>query len=396
MADPTNSLNCYLVGGAVRDQLLGLDVTERDWVVVGATPRSMIELGFQSVGKDFPVFLHPLTNEEYALARTERKTAPGYRGFEVHSTPDVTLEQDLLRRDLTINAMARDREGKLIDPNGGQADIEKHTLRHVSAAFAEDPVRVLRVARFAARFASLGFQVADETIELMRAMVDSGEVNSLVAERVWAELHRALLTEMPTRFIEVLRDCGALARIFPEIDALFGVPQPEQHHPEIDTGIHTLMVLEQATRLSNDAQVRYAALVHDLGKALTPKEELPKHLGHEKTGLEPIRKMGARLRVPKNFTALALKVCRSHLKMHRVLELKSGTVLKLLEELDAFRNPKILGQFSLACEADARGRKGKSEIDYPSDDLLHKYFAAAITVDISDVVAETTDGSIIG
>ena len=369
---------------------------ERDWVVVGATPRTMIELGFQSVGKDFPVFLHPLTNEEYALARTERKTAPGYRGFDVHSTPDVTLEQDLLRRDLTINAIAQDREGKLVDPHGGQADIEKRALRHVSAAFAEDPVRILRVARFAARFAPLGFKVANKTMELMRVMVNTGEVDALVAERVWAELHRALLTEMPTRFIETLRECGALARIFPEIDALFGVPQPEHYHPEIDSGIHTLMVLEQAARLSDDARVRYAALAHDLGKALTPENELPKHIGHEKTGLEPIRKMGARLRAPKDFTSLALKVCRSHLKMHRLQELKPGTVLKLLEELDAFRNPNIIDRFSLACEADARGRKDRSEIDYPSGDLLYKYFSAAKTVDISDVVLETSDGAVIG
>ncbi len=396
MADPADSLDCYLVGGAVRDQLLGLDVTERDWVVVGATPRIMIELGFGAVGKDFPVFLHPLTNEEYALARMERKTGPGYRGFSVHSTPGVTLQEDLLRRDLTINAMARDRDGMLIDPHGGQADIEQRILRHVSPAFTEDPVRVLRVARFAARFATQGFTIAPETMELMRSIVNSGEADALVAERVWAELHRALLTKTPSRFIEILRKCNALARVFSEIDALFGVPQPERYHPEIDTGVHTLMVLDQATRLSDDAKVRYAALVHDLGKALTPKDQWPKHIGHEKTGLEAIKAMGERLRVPKDYTTLALKVCRFHLKMNRLSELKADTVLKLLEELDTFRNAKMLEQFALACEADARGREGKSGIDYPFGDLLKKYHAAANSVDISDVVAQTSDGAVIG
>lgn len=375
----------------MRDQLLGRRVSERDWVVVGATPERMVRLGFRPVGRNFPVFLHPGTGEQYALARTESKIAPGYRGFRVDASPEVRLVDDLRRRDLTINAMARGPGGELIDPYGGAADLAAGCLRHVSAAFSDDPVRVLRVARFAARFADQGFEAAPETVALMRVMVENGEVDALVAERVWAELESALGETRPSRFVEVLRDCGALARVFPEIDALFGVPQPVRYHPEIDSGRHTLLALDQAAALSDDAIVRYSVLVHDLGKALTPREQWPRHRGHEERGLKPIRQLSERLRAPKPFTELALLVCRHHLRAHRLPELRPVAVLALLEALDAFRRPRRVAQFALACEADMRGRQGRESLDYPPRALLARYLDTARRVDLSGI-DEIRDG----
>lgn len=378
-------MKIYLVGGAVRDELLGLPVRERDWVVVGAQPQELIDDGFRPVGKDFPVFLHPQTNEEYALARTERKTGPGYRGFDTRFSPDVTLEQDLERRDLTLNAIAKDPQtGELIDPFGGAQDLRDRVLRHVSAAFVEDPVRVLRAARFAARFAPLGFTVAPETMALMRKIAAGGELNALVAERVWQELHKALQMPAPWKFFETLREANALAIIFPEIDALFGVPQPAQWHPEIDAGIHTMMVLEQACRLSIDPIVRFAALVHDLGKGTTPASEWPRHVAHEHRSVPLIEKLCARLRVPNAFRDLAVVVGRHHLVMHKATEVRPGTLLDLLEHLDAFRRPERVEQFILACEADARGRKGLENRDYPQSDLMRRAHAAARAVRLSE------------
>lgn len=365
-------MKTYLVGGAVRDELLGLDVAERDWVVVGATPEEMIEAGFKPVGKDFPVFLDA-RGEEYALARTERKTAPGYHGFVFHAAPDITLEDDLVRRDLTVNAMARDPDsGVLIDPFGGQVDLKQRKLRHVSPAFVEDPVRILRVARFAARFKPLGFSVADETMALMREMVAAGEADALVPERVWAELQRALTEAEPGAFVETLRACGALARIFPELDRLFGVPQPAKHHPEIDCGVHTLMVLAQVVTLSADPVVRFAALVHDLGKGTTPDDVLPSHWGHEERGARMVETLAERLKLPREYRDLAVLVARYHLHCHRALELRASTVLKLLEAADAFRRPERFAQYLICCEADARGRTGLEERDY----LQPAYLAA--------------------
>ena len=366
-------MKAYLVGGAVRDELLGLPVRERDWVVVGAAPEELTAAGYKAVGKDFPVFLHPQTNEEYALARTERKTGPGYRGFETRFSPDVTLEQDLERRDLTINAIARDVDsGVLIDPFGGQRDLEARVLRHVSAAFVEDPVRVLRAARFAARFAPLGFKVAPETLALMREIAARGELDALVPERVWQETQKALEQPAPWVFFEVLREGNALPVVFPEIASLFGVPQPAQWHPEIDTGVHTLMVLQQAARMSNDAVVRFAALVHDLGKGTTPPGEWPRHIAHEQRSVPLIEAMCTRLRIPNAFREVALLVGRYHLLSHKVAELRDTTLLELLENLDAFRRPERFEQFVIACEADARGRKGLEDRDYPQSALLRK------------------------
>jgi len=381
-------MKSYLVGGCVRDQQLGLPVTDRDWVVVGATEQDMLALGYRPVGKDFPVFLHPKTHEEYALARTERKTGPGYRGFAVHAAPDVTLEDDLRRRDLTINAMAQTADGELIDPYGGLRDLRARRLRHVSEAFVEDPVRVLRVARFAARLAPLGFRVAEETLQLMRQMADSGEVDALIAERVWNELVRALREPEPAAFFRVLRACGALARIFPEIDQLFGVPQPPEHHPEIDTGVHTMLVLEQSARLSQDAPVRFAALVHDLGKGLTPAEEWPRHTGHEEAGVRLVEALCDRLRAPKEFRELGVLVTRYHLYYHRAGELRPNTVLGLLENVDAFRRPDRFERFLLACEADARGRPGYEERELPQTGILRAAHAAAAAVDAAKLGKE--------
>jgi tRNA nucleotidyltransferase (CCA-adding enzyme) len=389
-------MQVYLVGGAVRDALLGLPVKERDWVVVGSSREELLRLHYLEVGRDFPVFLHPETREEYALARRERKVAPGYRGFTVEFGPEVTLEEDLARRDLTVNAIAQAADGTLVDPHGGRRDLEARLLRHVSPAFAEDPVRVLRVARFAARFAPLGFKVAPETSALMSGMVADGEVDALVAERVWQESEKALLEAMPRVFFEVLRECGALARIFPEIDALFGVPQPAQWHPEIDTGVHTLMVLDQAARLSADARVRFAALVHDLGKGATPPSEWPRHSGHEERSVRLIGELAERLRIPGEYRDLALIVARFHGIVHRAFELKPATVLDFLERADAFRRPERFAQALLACEADARGRLGLETRAYPQREYLHAARDAAALIKPSPEEVLTLTGPKLG
>jgi tRNA nucleotidyltransferase (CCA-adding enzyme) len=377
-------MEIYLVGGAVRDKLLGLPVKDRDWVVVGATPEAMTALGYKIVGADFPVFLHPETKEEYALARTERKSGQGYKGFTVYAGSDVTLEQDLARRDLTINAMAEDAAGRLIDLFDGAADLKRGILRHVAPAFAEDPLRVLRVARFAARF---GYPVAHETQALMRTLVEAGEIETLVAERVWSELERALGEKQPVRFFEVLRECGALQRLLPELDALFGVPQPPEHHPEIDTGVHTLMVLVQATRLSTAARVRCAALLHDLGKGTTPASEWPKHIGHEERSAALVRDICGRLRVPNEYRDLAVLVARYHTHCHRAAELRDSTLLETLEAIDAFRRPERIEGFVLACEADARGRTGHEERPYPQADIFRLAYQAARAVDTAAIAS---------
>jgi tRNA nucleotidyltransferase (CCA-adding enzyme) len=366
-------MQVYLVGGAVRDRLLGRAVSEQDWVVVGATPGELERLGFIPVGRDFPVFLHPKTKEEHALARLERKVAPGYLGFTTEFSPEVSLEDDLKRRDLTINAMAQDANGNIVDPYGGQRDLEARVLRHVSEAFAEDPVRILRVARFAARYASLGFRVADETLELMRRMVADGEAGALVAERVWTETEKALGEASPDVFISVLRDCGALKIIYPEIDALFGVPQPEKWHPEIDTGVHQLMALREAVKSGGGVPVRFAVLMHDLGKGATPADKLPSHPGHEDAGVALVEQLCARLRVPNHLRELAVMTARYHTHVHRAFELRADTVLKTLEGGDALRRPERFAEFLLACEADARGRKGLEDRSYPQ----REFFAAA-------------------
>ena len=363
-------MEIYLVGGAVRDRCLGLSVREKDWVVTQATPEEMLRLGYRQVGRDFPVFIHPETGEEYALARTEKKTAPGYKGFTVHASPEVTLEQDLQRRDLTINAMAVDSRGELIDPCGGREDLEKKKLRHISSAFKEDPVRLLRVARFAARFADSGFTVAEETMELMCEMVADGEADALVAERIWQETHTALREPRPQVFFQILRDCGGLPVLFPELEALFGVPQNPKWHPEIDCGVHTMMALQLAASLSDDPVVRFAVLVHDLGKGTTPKSDLPRHIGHEKRSVDLILQMSARLRIPNTFQGLARLVAQWHGHCHRAMELGPATLLKLIEATDAWRRPQRLEDFLLACEADYRGRKGFTERDYPQADRV--------------------------
>ena len=373
-------MQVYLVGGAVRDGLLGLPVKERDWVVIGATREELLRAHYREVGRDFPVFLHPQSHEEYALARLERKVSPGYRGFTVEFGPEVTLEQDLGRRDLTINAMAQSPDGTLLDPYGGRRDLDARLLRHVSPAFAEDPVRVLRVARFAARFAPLGFHVAAETLELMHAMALRGEVDALVAERVWQETDKALREPSAAEFFRVLRSCGALRSIYLEIDALFGVPQPAQWHPEIDTGVHTLMVLEQAAQLSADAKVRFAALVHDLGKGATPRDEWPSHRGHEERSVALIESLCARLRVPAEYRDLSVIVARYHGNVHRAFELRPKTILEMLQKADAFRRPERFAQALLACEADSRGRLGLEQAPYPQRDYLLAAQAAAAAI----------------
>ena len=375
-------MKTYLVGGAVRDELLHYPFHEKDWVVVGATVDDMLAAGYQQVGKDFPVFLHPQTKEEHALARTERKTAAGYKGFEVQASPDVSLEEDLVRRDLTINAIARNEEGELIDPFHGVDDINNKVLRHVSGAFAEDPVRILRIARFMARYAHLGFTIADETLTLMKNMVSAGEVDALVAERVWQEMQKALTEKTPGAFFETLRQCGALERILPELDRLWGIPQPAEHHPEIDTGIHTMMVLQQACFLSNDAQVRFAALLHDLGKGTTAKQEWPRHIAHEARGADIVKKVCQRLRVPNEYRDLAERTARFHLHYHRALELKPATVVKTLEQLDAYRKPERFEKFLLASEADARGRTGYENKDFPQGNYLRQALTVTKDIDI--------------
>jgi tRNA nucleotidyltransferase (CCA-adding enzyme) len=370
-------------------------VKERDWCVVGATPEDMKQAGYRQVGREFPVFLHPETGEEYALARTERKTAAGYHGFEFHTDPSVTIVDDLGRRDLTMNAIAKDADGNLVDPYGGTADIRNRVLRHVSDAFIEDPVRVLRVARFAARFTALGFTVAAETMALMRSITASGEIDALVPDRVWKETELALAGENGRVFFETLRQCGALEILFPEVDALFGVPQPVQWHPEVDTGLHVMMVLDQAEKLSPDLEVRFAALVHDLGKGTTRKHSLPSHPGHEQRGVKLIRRLAKRLPVPNACRDLGVLVSEYHTHCHRAYELRAATILKVLEATDAFRRPRRFEQFLVACEADARGRTGLEDRNYTQTDLLRGALAAARAVD-AGAIARRYEGRTIG
>lgn len=383
------TMQAYIVGGAVRDALLGLPVQDRDWVVVGATPDDMIAQGFRPVGKDFPVFLHPETHEEYALARTERKTAPGYHGFVFHTAPDVKLEDDLIRRDLTINAMARAEDGSIVDPYGGLQDLQDRIFRHVSPAFAEDPVRILRLARFAARFPD--FTVADTTLALMRQMVEAGEVDALVPERVWQELSRGLMEQKPSRMFAVLRDCGALARILPELDALWGVPQPPLHHPEVDTGVHMMLVIDYAAERGFDLPVRFAALMHDLGKGATPPEHWPKHHGHEGMGPRLITELSKRLRVPTDCRDLAVMTAREHGNVSRALELRPNTIVTLFERCDGFRKPERFAQMLLAAECDARGRGSEQHEmrtrDYPQAPYLLRALEAARGVNAGEVAA---------
>jgi tRNA nucleotidyltransferase (CCA-adding enzyme) len=390
------TMRVYLVGGAVRDRLLGLPVQERDWVVVGAQPEELQRAGYQPVGREFPVFLHPQTHEEYALARRERKVAPGYRGFTTQFSPEVTLAEDLSRRDLTVNAMAESEAGEIIDPYGGQADLAARRLRHVSEAFVEDPVRILRVARFAARFAALGFRIAPETLLLMRRMTAAGEVQALVPERVWQETERALAEPQPQVFFETLRECGALAVIFPEIDALYGVPQPPRWHPEIDTGVHVMLALRCAATLGASGAVRFAALTHDLGKALTPPERWPSHHGHEEAGVALIEGLSARLKVPNAHRELAILTARHHTLVHRAAELKPATLLQLLEDCDAFRRPQRFADLLLACEVDARGRTGKEQEPYPQAAYLKRALAAAAAVALTEEERRGLSGPQIG
>lgn len=379
----------YLVGGAVRDELLDLPVLDRDWVVVGSTPDAMLAKGFKSVGKGFPVFLHPETHEEYALARVERKTGPGYHGFEFNTDSSVTLEEDLSRRDLTINAIAKTKDGELIDPYNGRNDLDKRVLRHVSDAFTEDPVRILRVARFMARLVHLGFSVAPDTMVLMESMVRDGEADNLVAERVWQEMQAALAAKTPRAFFTTLMDCSAQARILPELDALFGVPQKAKWHPEIDSGIHTLMVLEQSAMLSRAVDVRFAAICHDLGKASTPTDILPSHHGHEKRGADISKTLCSRLRVPKKITELAVLSARYHTHCHRIRDLNASTLVKLLQSLDVVRKPERFEHFLLVCEADARGRLGYENTIYPQAVLLREAAAVFREVDTATIAKNT-------
>ena len=389
-------MKVYEVGGAVRDALLGRQQAggDRDWVVVGATPQQMIDAGFRPVGRDFPVFLHPDTHDEYALARTERKSAPGYHGFQFHAAPDVTLEQDLARRDLTINAIARAGDGTLIDPYGGQADLHARVLRHVSAAFVEDPVRLLRVARLAARFDD--FTLAPQTAELMQRMVIDGEVDALVAERVWQELSRGLMEAHPARMFEVLRSSGALAKLLPEVDRLWGVPQSRAHHPEVDTGVHLMLVLGQCARLDAPLPVRWACLVHDLGKGTTPRDQWPRHIGHEGRSARLAQQVAERLRVPNDCRELADVVAREHGNIHRSGELNAAAVVRLLERCDALRRPARFGDVLLACECDARGRSGREGNDYPQRGRLTHALEAALAIDAAAAAAQAQDAGLKG
>jgi len=379
-------MQVYCVGGAVRDELLGRAVKDHDYVVVGATPEQMTALGYRPVGKDFPVFLHPKTQEEYALARTERKTAKGYKGFQVYAAPEVTLEQDLARRDLTINAIARDSEGALIDPYRGVADLQAKILRHVGPAFVEDPVRILRLARFAARFAD--FTVAEETLALMREMVENGEVDALIPERVWQELAKGMMEAKPSRMFDVLRQCGALKKILPEVDRLFGVPQPPQHHPEVDTGVHVMLVVDYAAAQNFDLPVRFAALMHDLGKGTTPAEMLPRHIGHEQRGVGLVKDVCKRLRVPNDCRDVAVITANFHGKAYRALEMRPDTVVQLLHDTDALRQPQRFEAFLLACESDVRGRPGFETRAFPEADYLRRALEAAQAVDAGTIAGQ--------
>ncbi len=389
-------MKIYRVGGAVRDKLINYPSVENDWVVVGATPQKMVDLGYVPVGSDFPVFIQPQTGEEYALARTERKSGHGYQGFTFHADEDICLEEDLVRRDLTINAMAEDQDGSLIDPYGGQRDLRDKVLRHVSDAFTEDPLRVLRVARFAARYHHLGFCIAPETLALMTSITASGELDYLVAERVWRETERALSERSPDIYIQTLRDCGALKVLFPEVDCLFGVAQRADYHPEIDTGIHTLMALQQSVKLSDNSAVRFAVLVHDLGKGITPAHILPSHSGHEARGVALVDSLCDRLKVPNHFRQLALAVTEFHLMCHKALELEPEAILALLKGTGALKSSAKLEDFILCCEADARGRTGFEERDYPPADYLRAALGKVTAISIADLVASATDGAEIG
>lgn len=389
-------MQIYLVGGAVRDKLLNYPVLDNDWVVVGATPQQLLDLRYKQVGKDFPVFLHPDNGEEYALARTERKSGKGYYGFEVFAAPEVTLEQDLERRDLTINAIAMDSKQNLVDPFNGQQDIRSKLLRHVSPAYAEDPLRVLRTARFAARFHHLGFRIAPETQQLMTNLAASGELKNLTAERVWQETEKALSERSPQVYFEVLRECGGLTDWFPEIECLWGIPNPEQWHPEIDTGIHTMMVLEQSCLLSEDTATRYAALCHDLGKGVTPKDMWPSHRGHEKLGVPIIDTLSKRLKVPVKHNQLAKMASEFHLHLHRVEELTPKTIVKVLERTDSFRKKDRFEQFLLACEADFRGRTGFENRPYPQANIMRKAQAVCKSISIKEIIAEGYHGKQVG
>ncbi|MDD0973401.1 multifunctional CCA addition/repair protein [Pseudomonas fontis] len=389
-------MQIYKVGGAVRDRLLGRPVTDIDRVVVGESVEQMQALGYRPVGSDFPVFLHPQTGEEYALARTERKSGRGYGGFTFHASPEVTLEQDLIRRDLTINAMAEDDDGHITDPYNGKKDLEDRILRHVSPAFAEDPLRVLRVARFAARYAGLGFTVAPDTLELMRELSESGELQALTAERSWKEIARALMEDQPQVFIQVLRDCGALKELMPEVDALFGVPQPEAHHPEVDTGVHTLAVLEQAAKHQQPLTVRWACLLHNLGKGLTPPEEWPRHIAHEHRGLKLIKAVNQRFKAPRDCQELALLVGEYHTHGHRALELKASTLLELLQSFDVYRRPQRFEEFIAACEMDARARLGLEAREYPQAAYLRGAAEAARAIAVQPLVQQGYTGQALG
>jgi len=386
----------YLVGGAVRDQLLGREVTEHDWVVVGATPEILLQEGFQPVGQDFPVFINPNNGEEYALARTERKSGQGYGGFTFHTSPEVTLEEDLIRRDLTVNAMARDSDGSLIDPYGGQQDLQQRLLRHVSPAFAEDPLRVLRVARFAARYAGLGFTIAPETLALMRQLALSGELQALTPERSWKEISRALMEPNPEVFVQVLHDCGALAELLPEVDALFGVPQPPAHHPEIDTGVHVLQVLKIAAREQLPLPARWACLLHDLGKGLTPEQDWPKHHGHEQKGIKAVKAANQRCKAPRDCQDLALLCCEYHTHCHRALELRPQTLIKLFKALDIYRRAERFELFLAVCQADAQGRSGREHSDYPQANYLRGAAQAAREVAIQPLLERGLTGAELG
>lgn len=390
------TMKIYLVGGAVRDELLGYPISERDWVVVGATPEDMAKKGYRPVGKDFPVFIHPRTGEEYALARTERKTSHGYKGFSFYTGLDISLEDDLIRRDLTINAMAKSPEGEIIDPHGGKADLEKKILRHVSPAFAEDPLRVLRVARFAARYHHLGFVIAAETIGLMRVLSTSGELDHLTPERVWTEIDKALGEKSPHVFFQVLRNCGALKVLLPEVDRLFGIPQRADFHPEVDTGLHTLMTVEQSARISADRKVRFSALVHDLGKGTTSPDILPRHIGHEERGIPLVEHLCDRLRVPNDYRELAIPVTRLHLLCHKAFELRPITLLKIFRAADAFRKPERFELFLQAVEADARGRTGFEEIPYIQGQWLRSLFAELQQITPREFVDQGLKGAAIG
>ena len=389
-------MQTYLVGGAVRDALLNIPIKDKDWVVVGSTPAELINLGYSQVGADFPVFLHPKSKEEYALARTERKSGSGYQGFNCDFNPDITLEEDLMRRDLTVNAMAQNDDGSIVDPYNGQQDIEDKKLRHVSDAFSEDPLRVLRVARFAARFAHLGFTIANETITLMQDIANSGELALLTPERVWQETERALGESQPWVYFQALRDCNALAIIFPELDNLFGIPQPEKHHPEIDCGIHTLMVLEQASKLTTDINIRWASLLHDLGKGLTRAEILPSHHGHEQSGEKLVIQLNERLKTPNEFKDLSRLVCVYHTHVHRAFELRPQTLLKFFNNIDLWRKPERLQQILIACKADSRGRTGFEDVEYSQVEYITEIAKACLEINAKEFVAQGIQGKAIG